>query len=722
MRVCIVGTSRCGTTVMREILHAHPDLAVLNETHWLPRMFEFVGRERVDWRILFDIAARTSWDSGEDLFSVNRAGTAHADTAALVEALRSELAKRSRVTIQEFSAAFAEVCFGPGRTWGDKTPDYGFHMGLLKQLWPECRFLHMVRDGLDTARSMSRHPGCQLMVSAGYDNWCSLSYDRLHDRYVRRELPLEAYVASWCRRMRRIRDEASRLRPGSYLEVRYEDLQDAPRETLLRVADWMALPPSDSWLGAASAMVRPRSGASGSALGLLRRLDPDELLYLNAQGRRPELRIPHDADAASLSPVLRSGQDAATRGDHAEAARAALSLLATERARADPEQARAAVDLLVPALSRDGEDEAARRWTAWVQTAAPVASGPGGGAAAGRADRLASASAARGAAGSGAAPLLCMMMCVRDEADTILDHLLYHRFLGVGRAYVFLDSGSDGAARLLEGLPWVVTFHAPRAAGVRHLTTHQVACARLALERARRDGIPWLLHLDPDEYAWADNSRSGDPKRDASLLELIGRAGGRTELIRLQTREAIPVRGERSFPLWRQEFFQVQPHVFERDILDPSSGEVRRLAKWIGHNQGKSLVRTEADVVPETAHTWRRGGSAAAGSSLVTEWLGFHYHFVVGDALSWRRKYRKLAWEAPVWENGAPVPFPKQAWKEASLSLDESRAAAYYERWVAVAREQAEALVRAGKAERDRRLWAVMEAMAARDREQAWRR
>jgi hypothetical protein len=308
-----------------------------------------------------------------------------------------------------------------------------------------------------------------------------------------------------------------------------------------------------------------------------------------------------------------------------------------------------------------------------------------------------------------------MVTCVKDEADTILDHLRYHHFLGVTRAYVFLDACSDATAAILESLPWVEALVHPRDPEVRHLTLHQAACARVALDRAREDGFDWLVHLDPDEYAWGDNSRSGDPRRDASLLELVGRADDRTELLRMETREVIPVRGLRSFPLWRQELFQVLPHVLERDILDPSSGTVRRLAKWIGHNLGKSLVRTGADVVPESAHLWRRrSDTASADRTLITEWLGFHYHFVVGDSWSWLRKYRKLAWEAAAWENGTPVPFPKQAWKAASLAFDDAQAEEYYDAWVAVPPELAEAWVRGGKAVRDRRLWAAMEALPAR--------
>jgi Sulfotransferase family len=36
----IVGCLRSGTTMFRHVVNAHPELAVVNETQWLPRLFE----------------------------------------------------------------------------------------------------------------------------------------------------------------------------------------------------------------------------------------------------------------------------------------------------------------------------------------------------------------------------------------------------------------------------------------------------------------------------------------------------------------------------------------------------------------------------------------------------------------------------------------------------------------------------------------------------------
>jgi Glycosyl transferase family 2 len=292
-----------------------------------------------------------------------------------------------------------------------------------------------------------------------------------------------------------------------------------------------------------------------------------------------------------------------------------------------------------------------------------------------------------------------MVMCVRDEAEFIADHLLFHHHLGVARGYVFLDGCTDKTFELLAHFPWVVAVERSHrndcAAG---LTAYQEACALEALAMARSEGFDWLMHIDIDEYVWADNP--GETLQEqGNLLTLIHRTSPRTELIHLQPKEVIAIRGTQHSPVWSQCFFQRMPYVFERDVMDPTTGRVRRLEKWAGHNIGKSIVRTIGDIEPFRAHWWvcRSHGGSDRIESLETEHLGFHYHYVFAGARNWLRKYRKLAWEPDTWITGDSVPFPKQAWKEASQSFSDDEAEEYYERWLAVEEDLVKEMVAKGQ-------------------------
>ena len=107
------------------------------------------------------------------------------------------------------------------RRWGDKTPAYIGHVDRLTAIWPDARFVVLVRDGRDVALSV-------MNVPFGPNNaW--------------------AAARSWANAIRRGRDAARRFR-GRVLEIRYEDLVTKPAETVGAVCDFLGLGYSDEML------------------------------------------------------------------------------------------------------------------------------------------------------------------------------------------------------------------------------------------------------------------------------------------------------------------------------------------------------------------------------------------------------------------------------------------------------------------------------------------
>lgn len=348
----VVGTSRSGSTLVRHMLAAHPGVVVLNESHWVPRMWQTFGPSIVSVDELLAIVAETRWDSGRRVVDVNLE-LAGRSWDELVARLRARLGVSTSVAA--FHRALVDEIFGAtpdAARRGDKTPDYGFYMSLLQVIWPDARFVHVVRNGIDTARSMARHSGCQLMIAAGYDNWVPLSHGRMHEQYERRHLPVDAYVSSWARRLARIRSQAADLRPGTYLEVRYERLLDEPAAVARAIAAHLSLEPIDTWLASCSSQVRPRPGASGHA-DIFPALSVPLLRALNDAGGVAYLAFPPDARVREIESSLREP------GDTEVAVRTALSALATRTAESHPELAARAVALLREAVASSGADVAA---------------------------------------------------------------------------------------------------------------------------------------------------------------------------------------------------------------------------------------------------------------------------------------------------------------------------------------------------------------------------
>lgn len=113
------------------------------------------------------------------------------------------------------SAPFIAYAEREGKTrWADKTPAYIGHVGRLASIWPDARFVVLVRDGRDVALSV-------MGVPFGPNNaW--------------------AAARSWATAIRQGREAAARY-PGRVLEVRYEDLVARPEAEVQAICGFLGL-------------------------------------------------------------------------------------------------------------------------------------------------------------------------------------------------------------------------------------------------------------------------------------------------------------------------------------------------------------------------------------------------------------------------------------------------------------------------------------------------
>lgn len=302
---------------------------------------------------------------------------------------------------------------------------------------------------------------------------------------------------------------------------------------------------------------------------------------------------------------------------------------------------------------------------------------------------------------------LALTMTVRNEERFLAANLAWHYHVGVRRAYVYLDRCTDRSEAIARSFPWVEVYERDRQPSSRFLMAAQQKNATEALAVARREGVKWLLHLDADEFACGDEGPDGPVSDD--LAGLVGRVTTGIDMIILRPREAIPVRIDSAAPLSEHVYFQ-DGSILERNLLDPASGIIRRLDKWLGHNVGKSIVRVDADVKPNGAHRWLPAG----GGALPRRFAGFHFHFVVIGAAHFREKYGKLSEYPDTFLNGAAVPFPKQAFKVAAGSMLPEESDRYFYEWVAMEVDELERLACLGKVVKDSRLKLALEGLAAR--------
>lgn len=196
----IVGSARSGTTLLRVILNAHPEVTVPPESRFVTELWR--GVDEVDvTEFLAALGAHRqfrSWNLPVDEVRSQLGDAATVRYAAAIEAVYAAYAARAGKT-----------------TWGDKTPRYVEQIPLLDKLFPQSRFVHLVRDGRDVALSYANVPfGPKTVAKA---------------------------AALWARRVRMGTEEGRRLGSSRYLELRYEDLVDEPEATVSGLCDFLGV-------------------------------------------------------------------------------------------------------------------------------------------------------------------------------------------------------------------------------------------------------------------------------------------------------------------------------------------------------------------------------------------------------------------------------------------------------------------------------------------------
>ncbi len=193
--VFLVGAERSGTTLLRLMLDHHPEIAFNPE-------FEYAVEMIGDNGTFPEPAAYRHWLSRQWLFQdAHYAVDESLDFPDLVNSfLRQKLEQG-----------------GSGKRLLGATVHH--HFNRLKHVWPNARYIHIVRDPRDVARSVMGM-GWAGNIWAGLDRW--LDAERL-----------------WA-------DMASGLDQSRYINVKYEDLIENPGSQLEAICGFMGAPFHDA--------------------------------------------------------------------------------------------------------------------------------------------------------------------------------------------------------------------------------------------------------------------------------------------------------------------------------------------------------------------------------------------------------------------------------------------------------------------------------------------
>jgi len=137
-------------------------------------------------------------------------------------------------------------------------------MGYLMSLFPDARFVHILRDGRAVVDSLMRIDfwrDSPRMREPAWRNGLSESHLRAWEAHGRSPLALAAL--QWRSVIERAREERDALRPERYLEVRYEDFLADPAAVMRRIWEAVDLPPSPRTLTFIAERLRPAARRRG---------------------------------------------------------------------------------------------------------------------------------------------------------------------------------------------------------------------------------------------------------------------------------------------------------------------------------------------------------------------------------------------------------------------------------------------------------------------------
>lgn len=212
--VFFVGCPRSGTTLLSRLGNAHPQLAITHETRWIARTFEqrrgltpegFITPKLLEWLADPRGLKPLAMDASD---------------------LRRPFASGDRVPFAAFVSGLFDL-YGERqgkRLVGDKSPGYVRYLPLLHELWPQAKFVHIIRDGRDIVLSV-------LDWRKGATSFSTFAQD-----------PVTTVAVWWEWYVRLGREGGGQVGASLYHELRYESLVADQERECRALCEFLGIP------------------------------------------------------------------------------------------------------------------------------------------------------------------------------------------------------------------------------------------------------------------------------------------------------------------------------------------------------------------------------------------------------------------------------------------------------------------------------------------------
>lgn len=203
----IIGSGRNGSTLLRRMLMSAPEIHIPPENHVLGTMTAcYRSYGFLPWRDLVNLSL--------GIFATHQEFVHFQLQLFPVKEKLLRLPPERRSLGDLIDVLYRQHAVSVGRPepqiWGDKSPTSTIHVHRLARAFPQAKFIHLIRHGIDVAYSFDR---------AGL-------------------LDLYDAATTWADRTRAAREFCAR-HPERSLTVRYEDLVREPEAVIATIAEFL---------------------------------------------------------------------------------------------------------------------------------------------------------------------------------------------------------------------------------------------------------------------------------------------------------------------------------------------------------------------------------------------------------------------------------------------------------------------------------------------------
>ena len=249
----LVDMPRSGTKLLRALLVGNPIIKIPpSETNFIPYLVNRFGKtpEFTDESILkafYSEFSRTSF-----YWSMKKKGLS-LEYDSIISADLSTWSTIFKYIIRYYSSDSTSEDI----IWGDKSPAYVNHMIILKETFPESKFLHIIRDPRDYSLSVKKTWGKNIYRAA----------------------------SKWNDGMNALQSNISKL-GNDYMQLHFEDLLDKPKDVILEICDFLGCEFNENMI-----KLKYPSEFVGSAKGETRIVKENKNKYLTELSSRQIKRI-----------------------------------------------------------------------------------------------------------------------------------------------------------------------------------------------------------------------------------------------------------------------------------------------------------------------------------------------------------------------------------------------------------------------------------------------